>query len=50
LDNAIVYEFVCDTIADMNAIEKKYKTIGSIAVVLNGESDGLEVYIAGSDR
>ena len=50
LDNAVVYEFVCDTIADMNAIQNKYRTIGSIAVVLKGESEGLEVYIAGSDK
>lgn len=49
-DNAIVYEFVCDTIADMNAIENKYRTIGSIAVVLQGETEGLEVYIAGSNK
>jgi hypothetical protein len=34
----------------MNAIENRYRTIGSVAIVLQGESDGLEVYIAGSDK
>lgn len=49
-DNEVTYEFICDTLADMNAIENKYKTIGSIAIVLVGESGGLEVYITGSDK
>lgn len=50
LDNCITYEFICDTVADMNAIENRYRSIGSVAIVLQGESDGLEVYIAGSDK
>lgn len=50
LDNCVTYEFVCDTIADMNTIENKYRTIGSIAVVLSGESGGLEIYIADSKK
>ena len=50
LDNCITYEFICDTVADMNAIENKYKTIGTVAIVLAGESEGMEVYIAGSDK
>lgn len=49
LDNCITYEFMCDTVADMNAIENKYRTIGTVAIVLSGES-GMEVYIAGSDK
>jgi hypothetical protein len=49
-DNIITYEFMCDTTADMNKIENKYRTIGTVAIVLQGESDGLEVYIAGSDK
>jgi len=36
--------------ADMNAIENKYRTIGTIAVVLAGEDGDLEVYIAGSNK
>ena len=50
LDNCITYEFICDTVADMNAIENTYRTIGTVAIVLSGESSGLEVYIAGSDK
>ena len=49
LDNCVTYEFICDTIEDMNAIENRYRTIGSIAIVLQGTS-GLEVYISGSDK
>lgn len=49
LDNCITYEFMCDTVADMNAIENRYRTIGTVAIVLSGES-GMEVYIAGSDK
>lgn len=49
-DNCITYEFICDTIADMNAIENIYRTIGTIAIVLSGESEGMEVYIAGSNK
>ena len=49
LDNCVTYEFMCDTVEDMNAIENTYRTIGSIAIVLQGTS-GLEVYISGSDK
>ena len=49
LDNCITYEFICDTTADMNAIENRYRTIGTVAIVLQGNS-GLEVYISGSDK
>lgn len=50
LDNCVTYEFICDTITDMNAIEDRYRTIGTVAIVLNGSSNGLEVYICGSDK
>lgn len=50
LDNEITYEFFCDTIADMNAIENTYRTLGSIAVVLEGDGGGLEIYITNSQR
>ena len=50
LDNCITYEFMCDTLADMNAIENRYRTIGTVAIVLSGDSGGLEVYIAKSDK
>lgn len=49
-DNVITYEFMCDTLADMNAIESEYRTLGSIAIVLQGESEALEVYICDSTR
>lgn len=49
LDNCVTYEFICDAIEDMNAIEDRYRTIGTVAIVLSGAS-GLEVYIAGSDK
>ena len=50
LDNCITYEFICDALEDMNAIENRYRTIGSVAVVLQGESGGMEAYIAGSNK
>ena len=50
LDNCVTYEFICDTIADMNAIENRYRTIGSVAVVLTGEGGGMEAYITGSNK
>ena len=49
LDNCVTYEFMCDTVEDMNAIEDRYRTIGTVAIVLQGNS-GLEVYIASSDK
>lgn len=49
-DNIITYEFICDTATDMNAIENRYRTLGTIAIVLQGENGGLEVYIAGSNK
>lgn len=48
-DNVVTYEHICDTTADLNAIDPKYVTLGSIAIVLKG-SAGLEVYMATSDR
>lgn len=49
LDNVVTYEHVCDAISDLQNISSKYTTLGSIAMVLNGESGGLEVYIANSN-
>ena len=50
IDNEITYEHICDTAADMASIDKQYKTLGSVCIVIQGESGGLEVYIAGSNR
>lgn len=47
-DNQVTYEHICDATADMANIDKKYKTLGSVCVVLQGESGGLEVYMANS--
>lgn len=46
-DNIITYEFICDTAADMAAIERQYITLGSVCIVLE---DGIEVYIANSNH
>lgn len=45
-DNIVTYEFICDTAADLAAIDPQYITIGSVAVII----DGLEVYIANSKK
>lgn len=47
LDNEVAYEFVCDTTADLQAIDPKYVTMGSVATVIEGEA-GFEVYMANS--
>lgn len=49
-DNIITYEFICDSMNDLAAIDNKYRTIGTVGIVLSGESGGLEVYICGSNK
>lgn len=49
-DNVLTYEHICDTAADMAAIERKYITLGSVCIVLQGESGAMEVYMADSDK
>ena len=49
-DNVVTYEHVCDTAADMADIDPQYVTLGSICLVLTGDTGGLEVYIANSSR
>jgi len=49
-DNVATYEHVCDTTADMAAINPQYINLGSICLVINGESGGLEVYISDSNK
>jgi len=49
-DNITVYEHICDTLADMENIESKYITLGSVCVVLSGDGDALEVYMADSSK
>lgn len=48
-DNVITYEHICDTSADLQNIDPKYITLGSVAIVLKGAA-GLEVYMATSDK
>ena len=49
MDNVVTYEFVCDTTADLSAIEPGYVTMGSVAIVIQGDS-GFEVYMANSKK
>lgn len=49
LDNIVTYEFVCDTTADLQTIEPEYSTMGSVAIVIQGDS-GFEVYMANSKK
>jgi hypothetical protein len=49
IDNQITYEHYCDTITDMNDIDKSTITLGSTCIVVNGTT-GLEFYIADSQK
>ena len=49
LDNIVTYEFVCDSTADLQTIEPRYVTMGSVAIVIQGDS-GFEVYMANSKK
>lgn len=48
-DNINTYEHICDTVADLQNIDPKYITLGSVAIVLKGAA-GLEVYMATSNK
>lgn len=50
LDNVITYEHYCDTLEDMENISPEYITLGSICVVIKGENNVLELYLANSDH
>ena len=50
IDNIITYEHYCDTVADRDNIDPKYITLGSVCVVVEGESGGLEAYVANSNK
>lgn len=49
-DNVVTYEHICDTLQDRDNIEKRYITLGSTCLVLSGENDTIEVYMADSNR
>lgn len=49
LDNAVTYEHICDTTADLDNIDPRYITLGSVAIVLQGDA-GIEIYMATSNK
>lgn len=49
LDNVITYEYICDTSSDLDSIEPEYINLGSVAIVLQGDS-GLELYMVTSNK
>lgn len=49
-DNVITYEHYCDTIADMSNINPEYITLGSICIVVQGENNELDAYMANSQK
>ncbi len=50
LDNVVTYEHICDTPEDMQNIKDEYITLGSVAIVLTGAGNALEVYMANSQK
>jgi len=50
LDNVVTYEHICDTTADMQKIDSKYITLGSTCIVISGDTGGMEVYLANSNK
>lgn len=48
-DNIVTYEHICDTTEDLQNIDPKFITLGSVAVVLEGDG-GMEFYMANSNR
>lgn len=50
LDNVVTYEHICDTTADMQKIDSKYITLGSTCIVVSGDTGGMEVYLADSNK
>lgn len=49
MDNIVTYEFICDTTADLATIDPMYVVMGSVAIVIQGDS-GFEVYMANSKK
>lgn len=47
-DNVVTYEHICDQASDLANIDSHYKTLGSVAIVLHGTGDALEVYMSDS--
>lgn len=49
-DNVVTYTHFCDTIDDVADIDPAQINLGSVCVVLEGQSGGLEFYIANSNK
>lgn len=51
LDNVVLYEHFCDTSEDLQKIDPKYITLGSLAIVLNSNTGGpLQIFMADSTK
>lgn len=50
LDNVVTYEHYCDSVSDLENIDPEQITLGSVAIIVEGENDSLEVYMAKSDK
>ena len=48
--NVDIYEHYCDSISDLPNIPKEQITLGSVAIILNGENGDLDVYMADSSK
>lgn len=48
-DNVITYEHICDSVDDLQDIDPRYVTLGSVAIVLDATA-GLSVYMANSNK
>ena len=48
--NVATYEHFCDTATDIKKIDPKEITLGSVLIVLQGESGSMEIYIANSNK
>ncbi len=49
-DNIVTYEHICDEASDLSNIDPAYITLGSVAIVLTGESGAVEIYMANSSK
>ena len=49
-DNIKTFEHWCDTYADLATIDPSQINLGSVAVVIEGQSGGLEIYVAKSNK
>ena len=50
LDNIVTYEHMCDQYDDLQNISMDERTLGSVALVLRGQSGGVEIYMTDSNK